>query len=81
MTRNFANRIGHSIEHGMDGGVFNTLSQYILNKNNNWTGDGSLDFPSAVSPTTYTPGDGYTYVVLSSSSIFSVFDGAKQASI
>ena len=76
MTRNFANRIGHSIEHGMHGGVFNTLSQYILNKNNNWTGDGNLDFPSTLSPTTYTPGDGYTYVVMDSSSLFSVFDGA-----
>ena len=76
MTRNFANRIGYSIDHGMNGGVFNSLSQYILNKNNKWAGDGNLDFPSAVSPTTYTPGDGYTYVVMSSSSIFSVFDGA-----
>ena len=76
MTRNFANRIGYSIDHGMRGGVFNSLSQYILNKNNKWTGDGNLDFPSAVSPTTYTPGDGYTYVVMDSSSLFSVFDGA-----
>ena len=76
MTRNFANRIGHSINHGTGGGVFNSLSQYILNKNNKWTGDGSIDFPSTVSPTTYTPGDGYTYVVMDSSALFSVFDGA-----
>jgi hypothetical protein len=75
MTRNFANRIGYSIDHGINGGVFNSLSQYILNKNNKWAGDGNLDFPSTLSSTTYTPGDGYTYVVMDSSSLFSVFDG------
>jgi len=75
MTRNFANRIGFSIEHANHGGVFNSLSQYILNKNSQWTGDGNITIPSSLAPTTYTPGDGYTYVVMSSSSLFSVFDG------
>lgn len=72
MTRNFANRIGFSVDHGADGGVFNTLTQYILNKNNNWFGDGSITLHSSLAPTTYTPGDGYTYVVISSSSLFSI---------
>lgn len=75
MTRHFANRIGFSVKHARDGGVFNSLSQYILNKNSQWTGDGNITFHSSLAPTTYTPGDGYTYVVISTSSLFSVSDG------
>ena len=67
MTRNIGNRIGSSIN---DSGLFNTLRYYNLRKKNIF--DGSVNLPASIAPQTYTPGDGYTYVIFTGSDQFNI---------
>jgi len=73
MTRNIGNRIGSSINSpndSVDSGLFNTLRYYNLRKKNIF--DGSVDLPASIAPQTYTPGDGYTYVIFTGSDQFNI---------
>ena len=73
MTRDFANRIGGPVLTGYDGGVFNTLQQYNLNKENDWTKTGSVTLPTNV-PRIYE--SGYYYATFKSPGTFYVTGGA-----
>ena len=73
MTRDFANRIGGPVQTGYDGGIFNTLQQYNLNKDSDWTEPGSITLPSNV-PRIYE--SGYYYATFKSSTFFTVTGGA-----
>ena len=77
MTRNIANRIGKSINNAGEGGIFNTLSQYVLNKTDSWSVTSTVTIPTPFAPQTYTPGDGFTYVVFNSTSSFTIPESGR----
>ena len=71
MTRNIANRLGYSIKTaGKDGGIFNLLTQFVLNKQEIWN-DFHVSVPATYSPQTYVE-NGYEHVVFTGSSDFTV---------
>ena len=77
MTRNIANRIGKSINDTSEGGIFNLLSQYVLNKTDSWSVTSTVTIPTPFAPQTYNPGDGFTYVVFNSTSSFTISEGGR----
>ena len=70
MTRNIGNRVGYSVGKGADGGIFNTLTQYVLSKSNRWY-DYSVSIPSTYVPQTFTSGD-YSHTVFTGSTTFTI---------
>jgi len=71
MTRNIANRLGYSIKTaGKDGGIFNLLTQFVLNKQEIWN-DFHVSVPATYSPQTYVENN-YEHVVFTGSSDFTV---------